>query len=297
MVPSIIQPNDAPDESDATCLDAAIIYLASNYDQQPTLADAAHAANMGMSRFQETFRRLIGVCPERFLDLVTKNQVIADLETGKVVLETALKSESSDSSRSQGLSIAYESIASIENKTRGSGITIQCGFHNSPFGRVLLGKTDRGVCWFGFVPLDKSRSIIAELEKDWPAAVVIEQPSSTKQIVKAVFDRFTSETYDSELPSLFMVGTNFQIKVWKALLTIPRGVTLTYKDIAEIIGNPSASRAVGRAVGANPISLLIPCHRIILRSGIVHNYRWGIARKRALIALEKAYGETRRIVA
>jgi len=294
MLPPSIQLNAINDENAAKHLDAAIIWLASNYDQKPTLVDAANAANMDLTRFKKTFRRLIGVCPERFLDHVRKSYVRADLETGKAVPETALESEPLASSMSHGLSIVCELTTSIKNKPRGSGITVHYGTHNSPFGQVLLAETDRGICWFGFVSPDDNTNIIAEFREDWPAATMIEQPSRTKQIVTAVFNRFTSGTNDAELPSLLLVGTYFQIKVWKALLTIPRGVTLTYKDIAQKIGNPNASRAVGRAIGANPISLLVPCHRIILRSGIVHNYRWGIARKRALIALERAYCETRR---
>jgi AraC family transcriptional regulator of adaptative response/methylated-DNA-[protein]-cysteine methyltransferase len=176
-----------------------------------------------------------------------------------------------------------------EYKSRGRGLEIRYGLHDGPFGRALLGITERGICWLSFVSDGDDRGAVEDFAAEWPASDLIEDGAATSTAAAGAF-RFAMGEGDAPV-RLLVFGTNFQIKVWEALLRIPRGGIVSYQDLARALGSPGASRAVGRAVGANPISLLIPCHRVILKSGVVHNYRWGVGRKRAILAIEQALGE------
>lgn len=185
------------------------------------------------------------------------------------------------------LALVCEVVTSGGFKRRGTGLAIAYAVHDSPFGRALIGVSERGLCWLGFVAGgDESRSL-RELEGDWPAARLVHDPAAVADPARRIFARAAGARLERPLPVLLR-GTSFQIKVWKALLAIPSGAVASYQDVARAIGSPAAVRAVGRAVGANPISLVIPCHRVTLKSGVVHNYRWGVDRKRTILALEAA---------
>jgi AraC family transcriptional regulator of adaptative response/methylated-DNA-[protein]-cysteine methyltransferase len=171
-------------------------------------------------------------------------------------------------------------------KTAAADLTIRWGLHDSPFGRALLGATDRGLCWLSFVTDGDEAAAVATFAAEWPAAGLVEDPAATRAMAERAFG-LAGAGPDQPL-RLVLRGTGFQLKVWEALLRIPPGRLVSYGDIARAVGRPAAVRAVGAAVGRNPISVIIPCHRVILNSGIVHNYRWGVARKRALLALEAA---------
>ena len=269
-------------------IDRAIDYLASNYRWQPSLTEAAAVAGMSPHHFQRTFADWTGVSPKRFLQYVTLGHARRLLAENVSTLETSLEVGLSGTSRLHDLFITCEAVTPGAFKARGNGLSIRYGLHDSPFGRVLIGVTEAGLCWLGFRhDQQDDAALIAEFEGDWPAAETIYDDAGTQPVAEAVFAHAAGAKPKTPL-RLLLRGTNFQIRVWQALLQIPLGQVASYNDVAAAIGSPKAARAAGRAVGANPISLIIPCHRVILNSGVVHNYRWGVLRKRILLALEAA---------
>ncbi len=268
---------------------AAIDYLAGNYEDQPSLDDMASAAGMSAYHFQRTFKTWTGVSPKRFLQFVTLGHAKRLLDGRASVLDAALEAGLSGPGRLHDLFVACEAVTPGEYKSRGRGLEIRYGLHDGPFGRALIGVTGRGICWLSFVSNGDDRGAVEEFADAWPASDLIEDGGATKSAAARAFRFAMGE--GAEPVRLLVLGTNFQIKVWEALLRIPRGGIVSYQDVARALGSPGAVRAVGRAVGSNPIALLIPCHRVILKSGVIHNYRWGTLRKRAILAIEQALGE------
>ena len=268
---------------------AAIDYLAENHEDQPSLDDVASVAGMSAHHFQRTFKTWTGVSPKRFLQYVTLGHAKRLLDGRASVLDAALESGLSGPGRLHDLFVSCEAVTPGEYKSRGQGLEIRYGLHDGPFGRALVGVTARGICWLGFVKGKDDRGAVEEFAGAWPAAELVEDGETTRSSAGRAFRFAMGE--GAEPVRLLVLGTNFQIKVWEALLRIPRGDIVSYQDVARALGCPNAVRAVGRAVGFNPISLLIPCHRVILKSGVVHTYRWGTARKRAILAIEQALAE------
>jgi AraC family transcriptional regulator of adaptative response/methylated-DNA-[protein]-cysteine methyltransferase len=203
------------------------------------------------------------------------------------VLETAPGPISSNPSRLRELFVVIESVTPAELKTRGAGLEIQYGFHPTPFGTCLLGLTRRGICWLSFVEDSQRRSALDEMKLHWSGAAFAERPDSTAAVAKRVFSE-PDIASESSLKVLVM-GTDFQIRVWRALLEIPLGTLVSYKALGEAIGTPAACRAIGAAVGQNAIAYLIPCHRVIRKNGLLGGYRWGQPRKQAMLNLEAAH--------
>lgn len=268
---------------------AAIDYLAGNYEDQPSLDDMASAAGMSAHHFQRTFKSWTGVSPKRFLQFITLGHAKRLLDQRASVLDAALEAGLSGPGRLHDLFVTCEAVTPGVYKSRGRGLEIRYGLHDGPFGRALIGVTERGICWLSFVSDGDDRGAVLDFAGEWPASELIEDGAATATAAARAF-RFAMGEGNAPIRML-VFGTNFQIKVWEALLRIPRGGIVSYQGLARVMGRPGASRAVGRAVGANPISLLIPCHRVILKSGVVHNYRWGVGRKRAILAIEQALGE------
>ena len=273
---------------------AAIDYLVRHYAEQPSLDDVARVTGISPHHFQRTFKSWTGLSPKRFLQYVTLVHAKKLLKGRTILLDTAFDLGLSGPGRLHDLFVACEAVTPGEYKQKGRGLAVRRGLHDSPLGRVLIGVTDRGICSLGFVEDGEEDDCVRALAKKWPNADIIEDTPSTKAAAEAAFDFVFSNNKGAEAPRLLLSGMNFQIKVWEALLRIPRGGVVSYQDVARAIGNPSAVRAVGGAVGGNPIALLIPCHRVILKSGVLHNYRWGVARKRAILALEQAGEQTGR---
>lgn len=262
---------------------AAIRFLAENVEDQPSLEAAAAVADMSPFHFQRTFKAWTGVSPKRFVQFLTVGRAKDELRADASVLDAALASGLSGPSRLHDLFLASEAATPGAYKAKGAGLTIRYGTHLTPFGPVTVGLTEKGMCWLGFVDADVPDAL-DELRHDWPAATLIEDAAGTGE---AAADAFAwAEGRGSAPLRLHVRGTNFQLKVWEALLTIPPGTTTTYGELAARLNNPKASRAIGRAVGANPISLLIPCHRVIGAAGALTGYRWGTTRKRAILAME-----------
>jgi AraC family transcriptional regulator of adaptative response/methylated-DNA-[protein]-cysteine methyltransferase len=279
-------------EARHSAIDAALAFLVTHYKEQPSLGDIARVAGLSSYHFQRTFRAWTGLTPKRFIQYLQLTRAKDLLIAERSLMSTTFDIGLSGTSRLHDLFISCEAVTPGEFKNRGHDLDIGYGIHDGEFGRALIAVTERGICWLGFVVNRDDAHAIRELHADWPGARLVRDESRTAGVAARVFARARSGP-GRRLLRLDLRGTNFQIKVWEALLKIPYGRLASYQDVAAAIGEPSAARAVGGAVGANPISLVIPCHRVILKSGVIHNYRWGTDRKRTILALEQAHHTSR----
>jgi AraC family transcriptional regulator, regulatory protein of adaptative response / methylated-DNA-[protein]-cysteine methyltransferase len=271
--------------SDYERVERAIRFIDERYRDQPRLEEVAVHVGLSPFHFQRLFRRWAGVSPKRFLQLVTAGHARHLLRSAGSTLDTAWDVGLSSPSRLHDLMVSIDAVTPGEVGSRGEGLVIRYGGHQTPFGRCLIAVTDRGVCALHFLDGDGSELLTA-LAADWPAATLQEDRNETGRIVERIFAA-RSEASKRPLP-LLLKGTNFQVKVWEALLRIPPGAAATYGDVAEAIGAQRAVRAVGTAVGRNPVAYLIPCHRVLRSTGALGGYRWGTERKRAMLAWESA---------
>lgn len=260
----------------------ALDHLERHWREQPGLEEVARAIGLSPYHFQRLFKHWAGISPKRFLQHLTVEYAKTRLRAARPVLDTALDAGLSGPSRLHDLFLAAEAVTPGAYRRGGAGLRIRCGVHDSRFGRVLIARTDQGICGLHFA--DDEAAAFATLRADFPEAELVTDAQATADIA-AWLER--PQTDARALP-LAPRGTNFELKVWSALLHLPLGTLATYGDIAKFIGTPRASRAVGRAVGANPIALLIPCHRVIQASGSLGNYGGGVLRKRAIVGWEAA---------
>lgn len=265
----------------------ALDYLVDHFEDAPSLEETAGVAGLSPAHFQRVFKAGAGVSPKRFLQYLAAGEAKKAMALGQTVLEASFAAGLSGPSRLHDLFLVSEAMTPGQYRKKGVGLTIFYGAADGPFGRAIIGATDKGVCWLSFAGCKDEAGQIAEMTADWPAASFQRDDEYIAPLAARAFAFATNAPVDAPL-GLHVQGTNFQLKVWEALLKIPHGGLVTYGDIANDIGKPKASRAVGAAVGANMISLLIPCHRVILSSGVIHNYRWGAARKKAILAMERA---------
>lgn len=262
-------------------IEQAIRYIEANAQRQPELEEIASAIGLSEYHFQRLFTHWAGISPKRFIQFLTKEHAKELLNQSENLLETTHQVGLSSLGRLHDLFVTTEAITPGEYKSRGAGLSIRYGIHPSPFGKCLIATTERGICHLGFVQTSEGDTI-DNLAADWEQAKMIEDYKATAPLVTRIFSDIQS---DSPL-KLHLRGTNFQIKVWEALLNIPTGSIITYEHIARQIGKPKALRAVGTAVGHNPIAYLIPCHRVIRKSGEFGNYLYGSARKKVILAKE-----------
>ena len=267
-------------------IEKAIRYLENNFDRQPELHEVASAANLSEYHFQRLFSRWVGISPKRFLQFLTKEHAKKLLAQSKNLLETTYDSGLTSPGRLHDLFVNCEAVTPGEYKTNGEGLAIRYGIHPTPFGECLLAITERGICHLNFVMNDDIQRSIQTLSAQWKNAVIFEDQNSTAPFVNRIF----SPVNNGQQSPLHLVlkGTNFQIKVWEALIRVPSGSMISYQDVATMINNPKAVRAVANAVANNPISFIIPCHRVISKSGAIHQYRWGTERKKAILGWEAA---------
>lgn len=268
--------------SDYERIAEAIDYITSHVNKQPSLDDVAEQLNLSPYHFQRMFSRWAGISPKRFLQTLTVNHAKALLKESTSILETSNELGLSSTARLHDHFVSLEAITPGEYKSSGEGLKINYGVHETKFGKAFIAVTDRGICQLSFMDDDNDSMFINELEQSWTSASIKESKKITKPYIDSIF----SEDKEQQPLSLYVKGTNFQINVWKALLNIPYGKLITYGQLANLIGNPKASRAVGSAVGANPISFLIPCHRVIRSTGVIGEYRWGSIRKRSILSWE-----------
>ena len=250
---------------------------------QATLDDLAAEVNMSPAHFQRVFSAWVGVSPKRYQQYLALDHAKDMLARNFTTLETADAVGLSGSGRLHDLFLRWEAMSPGEYARQGQGLTIRWGWFDSPFGPALVMGTDRGICGLAFAAETGEDAALADLQGRWPQAHFVEDPDRLRDWVLDAF----GVTHRDKAP-LVLIGAPFQIKVWEALLNVPSGQVTTYSDIAETIGNPRAVRAVGTAVGRNPISWLIPCHRALRKSGALGGYHWGLPVKRALLAWEAA---------
>lgn len=268
-------------------VERAIEYIAANARRQPELDEIASAVGLSEYHFQRMFTRWAGISPKRFMQFLTKEHAKSMLARSENLLETAHQVGLSSLGRLHDLFIVTEAVTPGEFKARGAGLTIRYGLHYSPFGKCLIATTERGVCHLSFAQTSEGRAI-DNLAASWRQARMVEDYKSTAPLAERIFPTASAALNENWQINLHLRGTNFQIKVWEALLKIPPGAAATYERIAEWVGNPKAARAAATAVGQNPIAALIPCHRVIRKNGDFGNYRYGAARKMALLPKECA---------
>ncbi len=265
----------------------AIDFLAANAEAKPGLEETAAHVGLSPAHFQRVFKAGAGVSPKRFLQYLAAQEAKRAMAEGEDILSASFSAGLSGASRLHDLFLAAEAMTPGEYRRRGAGLVIRYAFINGPLGRVLIAATDKGVCWLSFAEEGGDARHLEELMHDWTAADFVQDKDYVAPFAARAFAFALNRNLDEPL-RLHVRGTNFQLKVWEALLKIPYGARCTYGDIAGEIGKPKANRAVGAAVGANLISVLIPCHRVILSSGVIHNYRWGVERKKTVLAMEEA---------
>ena len=267
-------------------IEKAIQFIEDNFKSQPTLDQIADSVHLSKYHFGRLFKRWAGTSPIQFLQSITLDYTKQRLVESRNLLDTALEAGLSGPSRLHDLFVTFEAMTPGDFKKQGAGLQISYGFCDSPFGECLLAITQRGICSLGFVDAGKRSDAFHQLSETWPGATFSENSTLICSIVN---DIFRIDPNNSSKPfHVQLKGTNFQINVWKALLSMPAGWVVSYQDIASYIGHPKACRAVANAIAINPIAYLIPCHRVISKSGKIHQYRWGTSRKKALIGWEAA---------
>jgi AraC family transcriptional regulator of adaptative response/methylated-DNA-[protein]-cysteine methyltransferase len=262
----------------------AIDYIVANWQDQPDLDALAQRAGYDVTHFQKTFTQMVGLSPKKLTQFLNARHAREFLLAGHSTLDAAYAAGLSGNGRLHDLFVTMEAATPGEIQRKGEGLIIRYGFHPTPIGDILIAETERGLCWLGFVVGEDREIGITRMRAHWPLAKFIEDIVSTNDTAKKIISIWRGDK-KSKL-NLHLYGTNFQLQVWHALMKIPCGSTVSYQTIAQSIGKPKASRAVGGAVGANPVSLLIPCHRVIQGSGIVENYGWGTPRKKLILAVE-----------
>ncbi len=268
-------------------VEQALRFLEQHVEDQPSLKQVAENVHLSEFHFQKLFTRWVGISPKRFLQYLTKERAKSMLASSRNLLDTAYSVGLSGPGRLHDLFVACEAVTPGEFKRQGEDLTIYYGFHPSPFGECLLANTERGVCNLIFVMDGDRQAAYRSLLRAWPLADLVEDGEKTRPYIRKIFTRLSG--LQIEPLNLYLRGTNFQIKVWEALLRIPAGSVVTYQDIAVAIGMPRAARAVGNAVGQNPVPVLIPCHRVIRKDGNFGNYGYGRARKKALLGWEQVH--------
>jgi AraC family transcriptional regulator of adaptative response/methylated-DNA-[protein]-cysteine methyltransferase len=267
-------------------IEQAIHWLADHYQDQPSLASAAAAVGLSEYHFQRLFSGWAGVSPKKFLQYLTLAHAKTRLDACESVLDAAYDAGLSGPGRLHDLFVTHEAVTPGEWKAMGAGMTLRYGWHKSPFGDCLLVATDRGLCGLGFVLPEGRAATEADLLGRWDQATLVEDPKATARYAKLVFGDGMGD--GSGTLKLVLRGTPFQLKVWEALMRIPPGAVVSYERLAQHLGKPTAARAVAGAVALNPVSFIVPCHRVIRGTGIITGYRWGPDRKRALLAWEAA---------
>jgi len=262
----------------------AIEYLHEHAREQPRLAEIATHVGLSEFHFQRQFSEWAGISPKRFLQFLTKEYAKEALHRCEDVLEAAYVAGLSGPGRLHDLLVICEAVSPGEHRGLGEGVVIAYGFHSTPYGECLIASTARGICHLSFIDHSERETALAGLRAAWPRARLDPDQTSTAKLIAPIF-RPANRVKPLHL---WVKGSNFQLKVWEALLRIAPGELVSYRDVASAIGMPRASRAVGSAVAANPVAVLIPCHRVIRKAGDFGDYRWGLTRKRALIAREAA---------
>jgi AraC family transcriptional regulator of adaptative response/methylated-DNA-[protein]-cysteine methyltransferase len=280
----VLEHDITPDGSDYETVRRVIEKISLDYRDQPSLEALAEEVGSTPTALQKLFTRWAGLSPKAFLQAVTLDHARRLLDQGMPLLETSFELGMSGPGRLHDLFVTHEAMSPGDYKTRGAGLTIRYGYHISPFGVALIMVTDRGLAGLSFNDPNEERAAFADMSGRWPNASYVEDMAATAPYAARIFE---PQRWRSDQPlRVVLIGTDFQVRVWQALLRIPMGKACSYSSIAAGIGAPAASRAVGAAVGANPISFVVPCHRALGKSGALTGYHWGLTRKRAILGWE-----------
>lgn len=274
-----------PEGSDYETVRRVIEMLTLDYQSQPSLEMLAARLGVSPGQLQKTFTRWAGLSPKAFLQAVTLDHAKRLLgDHGMPLLETSIELGLSGPGRLHDLFVTHEAMSPGEWKAKGAGLTIRYGFHPSPFGLALVMVTERGLAGLAFADPGEEKACFDDMAGRWPQAAYVADQAATAPYASRIFD---PHKWSGDQPlRVVLIGTDFQVRVWESLLEIPLGKAVTYSDIASRIGQPTASRAVGAAVGRNPISFVVPCHRALGKSGALTGYHWGLTRKRAMLGWE-----------
>ena len=262
----------------------ALAFMTARWREQPSQEAIADHVGVSASHLHHIFRRWAGLTPKAFLQAVTLDHARELLRGSASVLDTALEVGLSGPGRLHDLFVTHEAMSPGEWKSGGEGVTLSYGFHPSPFGESIVVAAPRGLAGMGFVDDGDRAAALADMRRRWPRASFVEDAAGTAPLATRAFD---PTTWRAETPlRVVLIGTDFEVRVWETLLRIPLGRATTYSDIASHIGKPKAARAVGAAVGRNPVSFVVPCHRVLGRSGALTGYHWGLTRKQAILGWE-----------
>ena len=262
----------------------AIGHIRGHWREQPEIEDIAEAASVTPTDLHHLFRRWAGLTPKAFLQALTLDGARQLLRDSASVLDASYEVGLSGPGRLHDLFVTHEAMSPGEWKSGGEGLTMYFGFHPSLFGKALIVATDRGLAGLAFADPGKERATLADMRRRWPKANCVEDNARTGPIAQRVFN---SRQWRQEQPlRVVLIGTDWEVRVWEALLQIPMGRLTTYSGLAGKVSTPAAARAVGAAVGKNPIAFVVPCHRVIGKAGALTGYHWGITRKRAMLGWE-----------
>jgi AraC family transcriptional regulator of adaptative response/methylated-DNA-[protein]-cysteine methyltransferase len=259
-------------------------WLRDHWREQPSLELLAERNGMSPAHLQRLFTRWAGLSPKAFVQALTIDHARKLLRASASMLETAHEVGLSGPGRLHDLFVTHEAMTPGNYKARGRGLTIRYGFHDCPFGRALLMQTEQGICGLAFADQGGEPAVLADMRRRWPAANYVEDLITTQPGIARIFDPACWKA-DQPLRIVF-IGTDFETQVWQTLLKLPLGQATNYSEIAIHLGKAGASRAVGSAVGRNPISFVVPCHRVLAKSGGLGGYHWGLTRKQAIIGWE-----------
>jgi AraC family transcriptional regulator of adaptative response/methylated-DNA-[protein]-cysteine methyltransferase len=262
----------------------AIAFISEHWRAQPTIEAMADAAGVTSDELHLLFRRWAGLTPKAFMQALTLDHAKGLLRDSASVLDAALDSGLSGPVRLHDLFVTHEAMSPGEWKTGGAGMTLQYGFHPSPFGTAIVIASGRGLAGLAFADPGEEPAAFVDMRRRWPRATFLEDHAGTAALAQRIFD--TKLWREDEPLRVVLIGTDFEVRVWETLLKIPMGRAVSYSDIASNISRPKASRAVGAAVGKNPISFVVPCHRALGKSGVLTGYHWGITRKQAMLGWE-----------
>ena len=261
-----------------------IAFISERWREQPSLDAIAEHVGLSTTHVHHLFRRWCGLTPKAFLQAITLDSAKRLLADSASILDTTFELGLSGPGRLHDLFVTHEAMTPGDFKAGGAGLTLHYGFHPSPFGEAIVVASERGLAGLGFVDEGDRPSALADMQRRWPRAAYQLDETATAPLARRVFDPLA---WASETPlRVVLIGTDFEVRVWETLLSIPLGRATTYSDIAAKIGKPSACRAVGAAVGKNPISFVVPCHRVLGRSGALTGYHWGLTRKQAILGWE-----------
>lgn len=288
-----LEPDEAFPESatgDYERVRRIIAFLSGRWREQPSLDDIADHVGLSTTHVHHLFRRWCGLTPKAFLQALTLDHAKALLARSASVLDATYEVGLSGPGRLHDLFVTHEAMTPGDFKAGGAGLTLAYGYHPSPFGEAIVVATERGIAGIGFVDAGDRTAALDDMRRRWPRADYVEDGPGTAPLARRAFE---PAAWRAEEPlRVVLIGTDFEVRVWKTLLRIPFGRATTYSEIASRIGKPSASRAVGAAVGKNPISFVVPCHRVLGRSGALTGYHWGLTRKQAILGWEAGQGAT-----